>query len=158
FNQIPILTAPRQDWNPIPRFDGIGILSHAVFPERRGWLVRKRRCKTPPCRYYPRASGLAERGRPLRKEPLVDRTAFSLTRDFLRLVRRHLRLLVVLSGREVTDRFAGSALGAVWALAHPLFLMALFVCVFTFIFGLRFANANTGLNYSVFLISGYLPW
>jgi lipopolysaccharide transport system permease protein len=86
------------------------------------------------------------------------RTAFFLTRDFLQLVRRHLRLLVVLSGREVTDRFAGSALGAVWALAHPLFLMGLFVCVFTFIFGLRFANANTGLNYSVFLISGYLPW
>jgi lipopolysaccharide transport system permease protein len=81
-----------------------------------------------------------------------------LTRDFCRLVRRHLRLLVVLSGREVTDRFAGSALGAVWALAHPLFLMALFVCVFTFIFGLKFPNTNTGLNYSIFLIAGYLPW
>jgi len=86
------------------------------------------------------------------------RTAIFLTRDFLVLVRRHARLLVVLSGREVTDRFAGSALGAVWALAHPLFLMGLFVCVFTFIFGLRFANANTGLNYSIFLIAGYLPW
>lgn len=86
------------------------------------------------------------------------RTAIFLTRDFLQLVRRHLRLLVVLSGREVTDRFAGSALGAVWALAHPLFLMALFVCVFTFIFGMRFANVNTGLGYSIFLIAGYLPW
>lgn len=86
------------------------------------------------------------------------RTAFCLTREFLGLVRRHLRLLLVLSGREVTDRFAGSALGAVWALAHPLFLMGLFVCVFTFIFGMRFANAHTGLNYSIFLIAGYLPW
>jgi len=86
------------------------------------------------------------------------RAAGFLTRDFCQLVRRHLRLLVVLSGREVTDRFAGSALGAVWALAHPLFLMALFVCVFTFIFGLRFANTNTGLSYSIFLIAGYLPW
>jgi lipopolysaccharide transport system permease protein len=84
-------------------------------------------------------------------------TVLYLTRDFVSLLSRHARLLVVMAGREVTDRFAGSALGAVWALAHPLFLMGLFVCVFTFIFGMRFPGEG-GLHYSIFLIAGYLPW
>jgi lipopolysaccharide transport system permease protein len=79
-------------------------------------------------------------------------------RFFWELLSRQGRLLCVLAGREIADRFTGSLLGIVWAVAHPLFVVSLFVCVFTFVFGMRFASGGTGLNYVVFFISGYLPW
>ena len=69
----------------------------------------------------------------------------SQVRFFAELVRRQGRLLCVLAGREIADRFTGSLLGKLWALAHPLFVVTLFVCVFKFVFGMRFANADTGL-------------
>src|SRR2546425_10377667 len=78
------------------------------------------------------------RRRPEQRQELMRAfsRAFGLLREFCGMLRQHGRLLYVMAAREITDRFAGSALGAVWALAHPLFLMALFVVVFTFIFGL----------------------
>jgi lipopolysaccharide transport system permease protein len=82
----------------------------------------------------------------------------ALSGEFWRLVGRQRRLLFAMAGREISDRFAGSALGVVWALAHPLFVMGLFVVVFTFIFGIRFPNGGTGVQYSIFIIAGYLPW
>jgi lipopolysaccharide transport system permease protein len=78
--------------------------------------------------------------------------------EFGRLVHRQRRLAWAMAVREISDRFAGSALGMVWALAHPLFLMALFVVVFTWVFGIRFPNGGTGVQYSIFIIAGYLPW
>ena len=58
--------------------------------------------------------------------------------SFLRLCRQRRQLIWLLAYREVTDRFAGSAVGAVWALCHPLALMLVYVLVFGLLFRMRF--------------------
>ena len=89
--------------------------------------------------------------------PLVARP-LHLSREFVRLWRQRHQLILLLAYREVTDRFAGSFVGAVWAVAHPLFLMFIYVVVFGTIFQMRFADAAHGLNFTTFFIAGYLPW
>lgn len=67
--------------------------------------------------------------------------------------------MLVLTHREIVDRFAGSVFGALWALAHPLALMMLYVTVFQSVFRVRFESADQfPLNVSIFMIAGYLPW
>ncbi len=85
---------------------------------------------------------------------------FQLGCTFVRLWRQRHQLIVLLAYREVIDRFAGSVVGGLWALAHPLFLMATYVFVFGTIFQMRFAAGGTapGLDFATFFIAGYLPW
>lgn len=59
----------------------------------------------------------------------------TLLRDFWQLIRRHGRLILVMAQRDLTDQFAGSHLGAVWAIAHPLLQMTVYTIVFTFLIG-----------------------
>ena len=69
-----------------------------------------------------------------------------------------LRLLINLFKMLVRDRFLGSALGSVWAITNPLFMLAVFTYVFGFIFKSKLPGAETTLTYVIWLISGYGPW
>ncbi len=62
--------------------------------------------------------------------------------------------------RELQERYAGEMLGAVWAVGHPLLLMALYVFVFAFVFRIRIADsaATSALDYTAFLLAGLIPW
>jgi len=59
---------------------------------------------------------------------------------------------------NVRDRYLGSSLGIFWAIANPLFMLALYTFVFGFILKVRLPGAETTLGYVVWLISGYGPW
>jgi len=59
---------------------------------------------------------------------------------------------------NVRDRYLGSALGGLWAIANPLFMLSLYTFVFGFVFKVRLPGADTTLAYVVWLISGYGPW
>ncbi len=41
------------------------------------------------------------------------------------LIPKRADLILVMAKREISDRYAGQALGMFWALGHPLFLTAL---------------------------------
>jgi lipopolysaccharide transport system permease protein len=59
--------------------------------------------------------------------------------------------------REIKDRYAGQMLGAIWALAHPVFLVALYVVVFKYVF--KVGNLSNGASdYTIYLLAGMLPW
>lgn len=75
----------------------------------------------------------------------------------LTLIKRHGELLFELSKRDVLEKYAGQALGPIWAIAHPLFLMAVYILVFGFIFGLRL-GAEMPHDYGVYLLAGLIPW
>ena len=63
-------------------------------------------------------------------------------------------LLYCLVWREVKVRYKQTALGMIWAVAQPLFLMA----VFTLVFG-RFGQLpSDGVPYPVFAFAALLPW
>jgi lipopolysaccharide transport system permease protein len=56
------------------------------------------------------------------------------------------------------DRFLGSTLGLIWAIANPLLMLGIFTFVFGFVFPSRLPGAETNLSFVIWLISGYGPW
>jgi homopolymeric O-antigen transport system permease protein len=76
------------------------------------------------------------------------------------LLTRHRSLIWELAKREHSDRYAGSILGSVWAVGHPLALMAIYVVVFSFVFRVRIPPGASALplDYPAYLMAGYLPW
>jgi lipopolysaccharide transport system permease protein len=84
----------------------------------------------------------------------------NLCREFVQLWRQRHQLIFLLASREITDRFAGSFIGAVWAVTHPLVLMFIYVFVFSVLFQMRFAAGASvrGYDFATFFIAGYLPW
>ncbi|MFO0895590.1 MAG: ABC transporter permease [Phycisphaerales bacterium] len=88
------------------------------------------------------------------------RTADGQAPSLLWTLARHRSLLWELTRREVGERFAGSLLGRAWVVAHPVFLMVLYVVVFGWIFPSRMPDqhGNSPRAYAVYILSGLLPW
>ncbi|PKO28432.1 MAG: ABC transporter permease [Betaproteobacteria bacterium HGW-Betaproteobacteria-5] len=72
--------------------------------------------------------------------------------------RQDVRLAINLFRMNIRDRYLGSTLGSLWAVANPLFMLALYTYVFGFVFKVRLPGAETTLGYVLWLISGYGPW
>ncbi len=60
--------------------------------------------------------------------------------------------------QELVDRYAGSALGFTWAFVQPLVLLFIFVVIFGQLMSARLPGVDSAWGYSVYLISGMLPW
>lgn len=64
-----------------------------------------------------------------------------------------------LAWRRVEQRFRGSVLGVVWALVHPLLLLAVYTFVFSIVFKARWGAPGAGTaEFSLFLYSGILVY
>lgn len=72
--------------------------------------------------------------------------------------RRDAKMGLGLFRMMLRDRFLGSALGLVWAVANPLLMLGIFTFVFGFVFHSRLPGATTSISYMIWLISGYAPW
>ncbi|MGH1371021.1 MAG: ABC transporter permease [Cellvibrionaceae bacterium] len=75
----------------------------------------------------------------------------------IKLFSKHGELVLELARREVLDRYSGQAVGAIWALFHPIFLMGVYIIIFGFVFGLRFER-DMPLDYGSYLLAGLIPW
>jgi len=89
--------------------------------------------------------------------------SIDILREFFRLLKRHRRLVLEMAKREITDRFAGSFLGAAWSIAHPLITMIVLVAVFSILFRGTVPPPGTpqnliGLNFTIHMIAPYLVW
>ncbi|MBN2241891.1 MAG: ABC transporter permease [Acidobacteria bacterium] len=72
--------------------------------------------------------------------------------QLFREIKNNHELIWALAIKELRVRYKNSALGFLWALLHPLLMMAVYIIVFSTILG-------RGMdNYGVFLISGIFPW
>ncbi|TVQ61735.1 MAG: ABC transporter permease [Phycisphaerales bacterium] len=65
-------------------------------------------------------------------------------------------LLANLSGRELSQRYKGSALGLLWALAGPLLQLAVYAVVFGWLLSARFGDAGDRAMYVLELFCGIL--
>lgn len=68
---------------------------------------------------------------------------------------RHLLRQMVL--RDLTARFAGTSLGALWNLLHPLILLGLYTFVFSSIYRVRLQETE-GVGFIPFVFCGLWPW
>jgi len=60
--------------------------------------------------------------------------------------------------RDISHRYRGSLGGFAWALAQPLFMLAIYTVVFGFIFKPRWPGMQTGWDYVVVLFLGKIPY
>ena len=67
-------------------------------------------------------------------------------------------LCVTLTRREVAARYAGTALGLVWAYAQPLLTIAAYYLVFDVVFAMRLGEGAATRAVGTYLIAGMLPW
>jgi len=83
----------------------------------------------------------------------------SAFKELSKLLTRHRELMFALARRDVSDRYAGQALGLFWAVAHPLFLMTLYVFIFAFVFKAKVGGTlEMPLDYTSYILSGLIPW
>ena len=67
-------------------------------------------------------------------------------------------LCATLTRREVAARYAGTALGLVWAYAQPLLTIAAYYLVFDVVFAMRLGEGAATRAVGTYLIAGMLPW
>lgn len=80
--------------------------------------------------------------------------------QLIKLYARHRQLTWEMIKRDITDRYAGQMFGSAWAIGHPLFLMAIYTVVFSYIFSLRMGGGQSDFpfDYTTYLLSGLIPW
>ncbi len=71
---------------------------------------------------------------------------------------RNRELVFELARREVTERYAGTALGSVWAFVTPLLTMAIYVGLFAFVFPVRLGEGGSPWLGAALILSGIVPW
>jgi homopolymeric O-antigen transport system permease protein len=69
-----------------------------------------------------------------------------------------LRLLASFLGMSIRDKYLGSTLGSVWAIANPLLMLSIYTFVFGYVFRLRVPGPETTMSHTIWLLSGYGPW
>ena len=74
----------------------------------------------------------------------------------LRVVVQHRALLLQLVRRDVTARFVGTSLGAVWNLIQPFIMLGLYTFVFGVVYRVRFQV--DGVGFVPFVFCGLWPW
>ncbi|MBF0528297.1 MAG: ABC transporter permease [Deltaproteobacteria bacterium] len=78
----------------------------------------------------------------------------------IRILYNHRKLALELAKRDLTDRYAGQFLGILWVFVHPIILICIFLFVFAYVFNMKTQGTTltTPLGYSIYLLSGLLPW
>ena len=89
---------------------------------------------------------------------LYVRANLAAWRDAAALVNERCSLLAIMTWRELTDRYAGQALGAAWAVISPLLMMATYMLAFGVIFRGRIGPVDNGTEYVAFMLAGLVPW
>lgn len=67
-------------------------------------------------------------------------------------------LIWKLAKNDFKKRYAGSYLGAVWAMAQPVVTVAMYYIVFEKIMGTQLNRGNGDIPYVLFLTAGLVPW
>ncbi len=77
----------------------------------------------------------------------------------LRSWRGNIRIIGVLTRREVFERYRGSLLGILWSFITPLLLMLIYTLVFSVVFRMQWSLEETGFGYfALMLYCGLIPF
>ena len=80
-------------------------------------------------------------------------------RELIGLLTKHRALTLEMTKREITEQYVGQIFGVFWAVGHPLFLMALFVFIFNYVFKVRISQSlSMPQDYTTYILAGLLPW
>lgn len=89
----------------------------------------------------------------------LARGYFDATAEIVQLLTRHRDLTFEMARRELSDRYAGQAFGLLWAVAHPAFMIGLFVFIFAVVFKQKVGGTvEMPLDYTAYMLSGLVAW
>ncbi len=71
---------------------------------------------------------------------------------------RQRELTFELARCEIQERYAGSMLGALWAILTPVATMGILVGLFAFVFPVRFGSESSLWSGAALILSGLVPW
>lgn len=72
---------------------------------------------------------------------------------------KHRMLIIEMAKRDLADQYVGQVFGKAWIFIHPLFLMGLYLFIFGWVFQSHIdENVEMPLNYTVYMLSGLIPW
>jgi lipopolysaccharide transport system permease protein len=71
---------------------------------------------------------------------------------------QHRSFILTHAVADLRRRYAGTSMGIVWNLIHPLAMMAIYVIIFTSFFGGRMAGIDSDYAYALYICSGFFPW
>jgi lipopolysaccharide transport system permease protein len=74
------------------------------------------------------------------------------------MVRQRRALLMAMTWRDLTDRYAGQVLGTLWVVLMPLLTMATYLLAFGIVFRGRLGPADDGWGYVAYMLAGLAPW
>lgn len=70
----------------------------------------------------------------------------------------HRDLLLNFVIRDLKSRYAGSLMGIVWNVVHPLTMILIYTLIFSHIMQTKLAGTTDLYGYSIYLCAGLLPW
>lgn len=86
--------------------------------------------------------------------PVVQSSVAQQMLDIL----KHRKILALLVGRDISNRYRGSLLGMLWPLVHPMGQLLIYTFVFSIVLKIRFAdNPSTG-SFAVYFMAGLIVW
>jgi len=79
--------------------------------------------------------------------------------EIAEILQRHSSLTIEMAKQDLRGRFAGQAMGSVWIVAHPMFLMSIYLFVFAFIFKQKVGGTlEMPRDFPTYLLAGLIPW
>lgn len=79
--------------------------------------------------------------------------------EIIALLTQHRELSFAMARREIADRYVGQNFGIFWTIGHPLFLMAVYVFIFGFVFKTKLGGTyEMPHDYITYLLSGLVAW
>lgn len=79
--------------------------------------------------------------------------------EIIQILNRYRNLTLEMAKRELSDRYAGQAIGILWAVIHPVFMMGLYVFIFALVFKQKVGGTvDMPFNYTTYLLSGLVCW
>ena len=79
--------------------------------------------------------------------------------SYLKTLYANQMLIYEITKREISERYVGQVLGVLWAVGHPLIIMAVYLFIFTVVFKQKVSGiANPPVDVGRYIISGLIPW
>lgn len=89
---------------------------------------------------------------------LKDRHVASAERTGLSVLWANRKILMLLTHRDVSNRYKGSLLGKLWPLLHPLGQLVIYTFVFSIVLKIRFGGSDSTSNFAIYFMAGMIPW
>ncbi len=84
---------------------------------------------------------------------------FQAFSEIVTILTKYRDLTFEMARREISDRYAGQAFGIFWAVGHPVFMIGLYIFIFSFVFRQKMGGTvELPLDYTSYILTGMVAW